>query len=138
MSHKNVLKRAWEILWQYKALWVFGLILALTTASYSPQSNYQFNRSDFQPDGTTFQIEPGQTFWGQMGQAFTQAWHEMQRLFENEFSPSDRQLVINTLIALACFIFIWAIVATIFRYVSETAMIQMVDEHEELSTRYHR
>ena len=48
MSHKNVLKRAWEILWQYKALWVFGLILALTTASYSPQSNYQFNRGDFQ------------------------------------------------------------------------------------------
>ena len=37
MSHKNVLKRAWEILWQYKALWVFGLVLALTTASYSPQ-----------------------------------------------------------------------------------------------------
>ena len=30
MDHGKVLKRAWNILWRYRALWVFGFILALT------------------------------------------------------------------------------------------------------------
>ena len=30
MDHGKVLKRAWDILWRYRALWVFGFILALT------------------------------------------------------------------------------------------------------------
>jgi len=33
MKHAQILKRSWEILWSYKALWIFGIILALTTAS---------------------------------------------------------------------------------------------------------
>ena len=35
MDHMKVLKRAWQILWSYKALWIFGIILALTTSSGS-------------------------------------------------------------------------------------------------------
>ncbi len=33
MNHANVLKRAWEILWRYRALWIFGVIVALTATS---------------------------------------------------------------------------------------------------------
>lgn len=28
----QILKRAWEILWNYKVLWIFGFLLALTGA----------------------------------------------------------------------------------------------------------
>jgi len=31
MDYGKILKRAWDILWRYRALWVFGFILALTT-----------------------------------------------------------------------------------------------------------
>jgi len=33
MNHKNVLKKAWQVLWGYKALWLFGVLLALTSVS---------------------------------------------------------------------------------------------------------
>ena len=32
MDHIKILKSAWYILWSYRALWVFGLILALAGA----------------------------------------------------------------------------------------------------------
>ena len=35
MKHFQILKRSWDILWSYKVLWIFGIILALTTASAS-------------------------------------------------------------------------------------------------------
>ena len=35
MDHIKVLKRAWEIIWRYRALWIFGIILALTTGGRS-------------------------------------------------------------------------------------------------------
>ena len=36
MDHVKVLKRAWEILWRYRVLWVFGIILALTAGGGTP------------------------------------------------------------------------------------------------------
>jgi hypothetical protein len=118
-------------LWQYKALWVFGLILALTSASYSSQSSYRFNNRDFQGEGYTYQLEPGENFREQMNQAFQDARAEMQRLFDEGIPAKDRQLVINSIIAFVSVIVVLAIVGTFFRYVSETALIKMVDEHEE-------
>ena len=31
MDHMQVLKRAWENTWRYRALWVFGVLVALTS-----------------------------------------------------------------------------------------------------------
>ncbi|MCJ7659155.1 MAG: hypothetical protein MUO67_08400 [Anaerolineales bacterium] len=33
MNHTIVLKKAWQVLWRYKALWLFGVLLALTSVS---------------------------------------------------------------------------------------------------------
>jgi hypothetical protein len=33
MSHKNILGNAWQVLWRYKTLWLFGFLLALTSTS---------------------------------------------------------------------------------------------------------
>ena len=35
MDPIKILKRAWQILWSYRTLWVFGLILALAGAGSS-------------------------------------------------------------------------------------------------------
>ena len=34
MNHTKVLQQAWRTVWRYRVLWVFGIILALTTASW--------------------------------------------------------------------------------------------------------
>ena len=38
MDHVKVLKRAWHTVWRYRALWVFGFILALTTGGRGSSS----------------------------------------------------------------------------------------------------
>jgi len=110
MDHLKVLKRAWETTWRYRALWVFGIILALTTAGGGfggggdgdGRFQYKLNGED------------------------------LSRFQMGEVSPAE---VVSALIAigvgLACVIVILIIAATIARYVAETALIRMVDDHEE-------
>ena len=54
----KILKRAWHILWNYRILWIFGILLALTHAGGSGgnsssgsggNSNYNFNGSNGNP-----------------------------------------------------------------------------------------
>ena len=33
MNYQKVLKRSWDMVWRYRALWLFGAILALTTVN---------------------------------------------------------------------------------------------------------
>jgi hypothetical protein len=49
MDPVKILKRAWHILWSYRALWIFGLILALTAAGSSGGSGN--NGARFSGDG---------------------------------------------------------------------------------------
>jgi len=99
MNHTKVLKRAWHIVWRYRALWVFGFILALTTGGRGSSSGRVANN------------------WGQ---------------YSTDRIPPE---VVSTLIAvgigLACLIVLLIIVAAIVRYVAATALIRMVDDHEE-------
>jgi len=109
MNHVKVLKRAWEILWRYRALWVFGVIVALTTGGGGNRwAQYSFRGEEFSPGGR-FHIE--------------------------EIPPE----IVGTLIAigvgLACVIVILIIAAAVARYVSETALIHMVDDYEKTGER---
>ncbi|MEE8390903.1 MAG: hypothetical protein V3S14_08945, partial [Anaerolineae bacterium] len=120
MDHIKVLKRAWETTWRYRALWIFGIIIALTTASAGGGGSSaggsgggNDGNGRFQPPGD-FPWPPSEYSW---------SWPEI---------PSN---IVNTLIVIsvgaACVITLLVIVGTIARYVAETALIRMVDEHEE-------
>ena len=107
MDHIKVLKRAWEITWRYRALWIFGVILALTAArggSGNGGPQYQFSGEDFAP-GARFHMP--------------------------EIPPQTVSLLIAIGVGLACVILILIVASTIARYVAETALIRMVDDHEE-------
>jgi hypothetical protein len=130
MNHKDILKRAWQILWEYKALWIFGFILAITTASGSSSNaaNGANNSSS-----STDQNEP----------AFGESWEEG---WEDEWADAEQELerffdainveelvagAVTIAILIGCVILILIIAATIFRYMSETALIRMVNLYEE-------
>jgi len=109
MDHMKVLKRAWEITWRYRVLWVFGVIVALTTA-----------RSGGNGGGG-----PQLTVSGE-------DWARRGGLFPMPEIPSPTVgVLIGIGVGLACLVIILAIAATIARYVAETALIRMVDRHEE-------
>jgi hypothetical protein len=110
MNHTKILKRAFSITWNYRALWVFGILLALTLThgSWNGGGNSGGNMN-------------GNNYNG--GQGFSFQW------------PGFNTPAINTIIsigiALICIIFLLCVVAAIVRYVSEVSLMRMVDANEE-------
>jgi hypothetical protein len=112
MDHLKILKRAWEITWRYRALWVFGVLLALTTSRGGGNGGAQYNING-----------DNLAFWG--------------RDFSIPQAPPPEIVaqIVGALIAvgvaLACLILVLIVVSIVARYVAETALIRMVDDHEE-------
>ena len=136
MDHIKILKRAWHILWQYRALWIFGLILALTAAGSSgsngsSNSNYKFNSSDYQnsaplPDNIV--------------DFFTQLGNDVESSILDSLPPSipiqeEWNTVMWVIIAFVAVMMLTGIAMTFLRYISETAIIRMVDTYEATDTK---
>lgn len=130
MDPIKILKRSWYILWSYRALWVFGLILALAGAG-SSSGNGSNNGAQYERDSQSSQ----QPLPKDMGEAFKEAGQEMQKLFNEGLSEAGiPKEDVPTLIWIAAifvfFCFALGTVVAIARYVAETAVIRMVDEYE--------
>ena len=170
MDHVKVLKRAWHILWNHRALWIFGIILALATAN---GSNWSGNNSSGgsapnnehvisipAPDGSIieipgFEIEEGETD----GDIFFNYDYEND---ERKVEPGDAivnyerplnfsiavveddgsirqveipdravRITIAVIVGIVLAITVIVTVTTVARFVSETALIRMVDHYEE-------
>ena len=122
MDHTQILKRAWNILWSYKMLWVFGFLLALASAG---GNNFNFNRqtpdfsqgrNDFSFDNWRYRLTP----------EVESAVRDLQRLFSKEMIS----FWIGLGIAVLCLLLLVAIVFAIIKYVSHVSLIRMVDGHE--------
>ena len=123
MDHINILKRALNITWFYRALWIFGIILALTTGGNGgngPQATFEGNGNG----------GPSQEFqWPE----------ELPRPPFKEFpsweAPEEfTGALVAVSFGLVCLVFVLIIVSVIARYVSETALIRMVDDYEAILT----
>ena len=133
MDPVKILRRAWDILWSYRALWVFGLILAIAGAGAS--SSASNNGSRYQYNENNHPSSPPN-----MEQAFQDFKHELNKLFDQgvpEKHITGEALtaflwVVGVFVAL---VLIFGIVVAIARYVSETAVIRMVDEYEGTGTK---
>ena len=126
----KILKRAWHILWNYRILWIFGILLAITSGggssggnggSGSGNSSYQFNGGNGNP-GINWNSSP-----------FLQnlyAW--FQQNIEPLILHPDQHIAtfIWIGVGLLLFILIISVIFAFIRYVSETSVIRMVDEYE--------
>jgi len=130
----KIIKRAWYILWSYRTLWIFGLVLALAAGSSGAQSSnngYQYEQGPREDP----QVTP---------QSMQEAWREFQRelnrLFERgvpdmNISGQDLSTFLWIVGAFVLVLVVVGIVVAIARYVSETAVIRMVDEYEASGTK---
>ena len=130
----KIIKRAWYILWSYRTLWIFGLVLALAAGSSGAQSSnngYQYEQGSREDP----QVTP---------QSMQEAWREFQRelnrLFERgvpdmNISGQDLSTFLWIVGAFVLVLVVVGIVVAIARYVSETAVIRMVDEYEASGTK---
>ncbi len=128
MNHSEILKKSWKILWDYKTLWVFGIILAMTSGGGG--SGYQGNTSNIQmpkQHNQSFNIPGLKELEPQM--------KEFQRLFDTGFSAEAWQTISILILCLLCVFLLLGLVFAVLRYVSQVALIRMVDQHEASGTK---
>ncbi len=126
MNHMEILKRAWHMVTKYQALWVFGIILALTTYSSGfqmPNSNNS-SSSQSQTDSTSDQTDDFQ-------QEMKTAVEEFETMVEDGTVPDEVAAVIGVVLALICLLLVLFIVSRVLRWIAEVALIRMVDQYEE-------
>lgn len=123
MDHTKVLKRAWEILWQYRVLWVLGIIVVLCAAGSSgnPTINLGGGGGNDQAN-----VPPWVGEWPQSGWPPTEAWPEALGAL-----TAIGGAIAAIVVGLCCLVLILTIAKVVFLYIGETALIRMVDEYEE-------
>ena len=128
----KILKRAWHILWDYKILWIFGFLLALTMGgnggSGNGGSSYQFSQSD------TNNYNPNNIPTGPEWNEFT-AW--LQSHVTPLFLYPERYIgtFIWIGIIILTIILIFAAINAFIRYPTETAVLRMVNDYEQTGTK---
>jgi hypothetical protein len=124
MKHFQILKRSWDILWSYKALWVFGIILALTGAAAASGGS---NGGGSGGGGSSF-LFPSQA---ELAQNWEQVRHGLARLSERAAQANELEPWAIALIILgSLLLLVLGVAFTIGHYVSQVALIRMVDRHE--------
>jgi len=128
MDHKKILSRAWEILRDYRILWVFGIILALTgVGSVNINGSSGVGSGSGQSGSGTFPFRYRKEWNGD----FQDVQEAFRRLFE-QVAPSEAlSWLITAIVVLIVLVLILVVIFTILRYVSETALIRMVDSYEQ-------
>jgi hypothetical protein len=148
MDYAKVLKQAWKNVISYRALWIFGILLALTTASTSnaalSQSSWaDEDRQGLLGTGITLDWQRGdETFW----EAFSDAWADARIEMRRGFAEANRELTtlfrqdlgLNWQVDILKFltVLLWVAVSLyiagrVLHYMSETALIKMVDDQEQ-------
>lgn len=135
MDPIKILKRAWHILWNYRALWVFGLILALAGAGSSSGNG---NQAQYTMDSSNFQYDPFVP--GELQKGLNEIGEAFERLFTYGLpaagiSQGDITAIIVSIAVFILLMLLLAIGMAFARYTSETAVIRMVDEYEATGTK---
>jgi membrane-anchored glycerophosphoryl diester phosphodiesterase (GDPDase) len=129
----KILKRAWHVLWNYKMLWIFGLLLAITAggAGSNNGSGYRFDAGERWNSQNNYdpEYQPGPEM-----QRFIQ-WFDLNVVPVFEHPGEHVATYIWIGVGLLLFILVVSAIHALIRYPAETAVLRMVDEHEQSGTR---
>ncbi len=144
MDYRNLLRRTWQLVRSYRVLWIFGAILALTTAGgfYFFGSDWT---EDWKQDGIVVKLSEERTIYlpgDGLAIDFTSAdpvsiwFNDNGRRRElSELGPLLREAIPGDvwaiLIALGVVVLSMISVGAFARYTAEAALIRMVNETEE-------
>ena len=92
MKHSQVLKRAWKILWSYRALWIFGAILAVAAGSFSGQTMFSGSGDDFDTQSQRtldWNFSEEEPFWPQFFDFMGEELDEARDAFDRLLTPGQ-------------------------------------------------
>lgn len=126
MNHQKILRRAWDILWRYRVLWIFGFLLALTSGGGASSAGGGGNGGG--GNGSRAEVPLPDALQRELGQAFQ--W------FATGLPAEYVPVWITIALSIVCLVVLLIIVSIVVRYVAETALIRMVDAYEETDEQY--
>ena len=124
MDHTKVLKRAWEILWRNRVLWIFGVIVVLCAAGSSGNPTINLGSGGDGYEGPNASPWTGEYRWE--GEPFGEVMPEILGAV-----TAVAGVILVIVAALCCLAIILTVAKVIFLYVGETALIRMVNDYEE-------
>jgi hypothetical protein len=144
VNYQKVLKQSWNLVWRYRALWLFGAILALTTTNgffFATSRDWDTNGErmaiKLSEDSTIYipgegpdidLTRPNNYFF----HYDADDWEDLRRLFDEELQvdliPQGVWTILITLGVVAAGMTVFGLVG---RYTSEAALIRMVHEEQE-------
>ena len=122
----RILKRAWHILWNYKILWIFGILLAITAGGRGGGGNGGSSGSQINSGNLPSSTNPD----------IARLFEGLNIWFQQNINPifSHPEHYISLFIwigvALLVFFLVIAAITALIHYPSETAVLRMVDEYE--------
>lgn len=135
----DLISRAWNILWRYRVLWIFALLLALSGGAGGGGGGGGGGGS-----GASVNMPPAGDEWfdGDWGYDFDggrmpQWLDEAVTWFEDTFTPmfATEERALRSAIAIVAVVIgislLISLLLALVRYPSETAVMRLVDEHEQ-------
>jgi hypothetical protein len=127
----KILKRAWHILWSYKILWIFGILLVLTAGGSGGGNGGSSSRSSYQGSNGYQGVTPSTNPQVQ----------QLNQWFQTYIEPlgahPEQHIATFIWIAVAVFLFflILGALLALVRFPTEAAVIRMVDDYEQTGTK---
>jgi hypothetical protein len=125
-------------MWRYKALWIFGFILALTTFSWESTVLFGDNNGG-QGSVVQYELSEQDREWlaenfdlPQFYESLSITGQDVGEFIENEVV----QIVVLIAILVMVVIFLMILIGLLLRYLSETALIMMVNDYEKTNIKY--
>ena len=132
MDPVKILKRAWHIVWNYRMLWVFGFILALTVGSSGGSGNSGSRFSSTGSDEPRMEQQYDGEMPDNVGEAFREMFEEGLPALERELNLPAGELttMVWVFVAFIVVMVLFGLAMTAVRYATEVSTIRMVDEFE--------
>jgi hypothetical protein len=139
---KNLLS-SWDLMLRYRALWIFGIILALTTVSFG---SALWLSNDEEPANQTlvnWEISPRDRTWIkenfglELPLRYTLTVEDLAvRLDDPSLSMQERARLLRIAVTiLAVLLVLWA-VTLVLRYTAQAALITMVNDQQKRDKKY--
>ena len=137
MNTVKIFQNSWSLMLRYKALWIFGVILALTTISFG--SALWLRDTEYLPDRTLVNWEISakdkawikENFGLDLPLSYTLKIADLQvRLDDPSLSVLELSRLLNIAITLIAVLLVLLIVTLVLRYTAEAALINMVNNQQ--------
>ena len=139
MNTAKILKQAWQNVFHYRTLWLFAIILALTTFSWGTAASSLVPNGEDNPPGITVTPRAGEpwpdAFRRAFEEEFAQAEEELDQLFAQELDIEIESDIVTLFTWIASISAVLYVAGKVARYLSETALIRMVGADEKQTIR---